>query len=156
MHRTPRSRRGFRSGVIGAGSVIRDVRRKWVASREHQRTFGLERMLGYSLALACLRALHARCLHRRGQHLAEPMGSSVLRRLLRLFPRLVARGRHVCAVAVGGLGLSALPSLPLLRVTSFALMTLPSGTPNQSRQPTPGGHLGRDRTPVARRGCALR
>lgn len=28
MHRTPRLRRGFKSGVTGAGSVIRDVRRQ--------------------------------------------------------------------------------------------------------------------------------
>jgi hypothetical protein len=42
------------------------------------------------------------------------------------------------------------------RAAQMILDVTREGLPNQTRQPTPGGRLGFKRTPLARRGCALR
>ena len=94
-----------------------------ITSHEYE-AIRLESLLGNSLALTRVPPVDVRRVRRCRQRLAKPMGSARFCSVLGLFWGLVARGERVRAVAPGDVELSAVSSLPVLRVTTFTPMSL--------------------------------
>jgi len=111
------------AAVAEIGSVVASSSR-----HEQQRTFRLESVLGDSLALLSVHAIHVRRLRRCRQRLAEQMDSSRFDRAVGVLSRLAGCRMRIRALASRSVELPAVSSLSFLRVTAFAVMSLSSRT----------------------------